>query len=425
MFKRLHIKLTCYMGIILTIFMVFITVGIYFFTKYVYEDQTRKIMANEALKIQIYNRDPVYLEDLFKSRTYPKLEDRIFMFGRETLSSNYFSYDKDMNVLHIKSSDSRLSKAIIDLAVKSLYEKKDSYEKRKIDGIGYRIYTKYVGTYDNPKVIQVYEDNSGESYFWSFLTTVLWLVGVAGILTLLTLSYVFTGKALKPVKETWKKQKEFIADASHELRTPLTVIQTNLDVMMSDEEGTIEENEMWLDNAYSETKVMANMIDQLLTLAKIDANENNLDMMELSLSEIVENVCDNMKIIAKNKNIKMLTDIEENVIMKGDYDKIRRLVVILIDNAIKYTQEGSVSIKLYTDRRFKVLSVADTGIGICEEDKTRIFDRFYRTDKARNRKFGGTGLGLSIAKWIVQSHRASIDVESKIGEGSTFIVRFI
>lgn len=425
MFKRLHIKLTCYMGIILTVFMVFITVGIYFFTKYVYEDQTRKIMANEAFKIQIYNRDPVYLEDLFKNRTYPKLEDRIFMFGRETLSSNYFSYDKDMNVLHIKSSDSKLSKAIIDLAVKSLYEKKDSYEKRKIDGIGYRIYTKYVGTYDNPKVIQVYEDNSGENYFWSFLTTVLWLVGVAGILTLLTLSYIFTGKALKPVKEAWKKQKEFIADASHELRTPLTVIQTNLDVMMSDEEGTIEENEMWLDNAYSETKVMANMIDQLLTLAKIDANENNLDIMELSLSEIVENVCDNMQIIAKNKNIKMLTDIEENVIIKGDYDKIRRLVVILIDNAIKYTQEGSVNIKLYTDRRFKVLSVTDTGIGICEEDKTRIFDRFYRTDKARNRKFGGTGLGLSIAKWIVQSHRASIDVESKIGEGSTFTVKFI
>lgn len=425
MFKRLHIKLTCYMGIILTVFMVFITVGIYFFTKYVYEDQTRKIMANEALKIQIYNRDPVYLEDLFKSRTYPKLEDRIFMFGRETLSSNYFSYDKDMNILHVESSDSKLSKAIIDLAVKSLYEKKDSYEKRKIDGVGYRIYTKYVGTYDNPKVIQVFEDNSGESYFWSFLTTVLWLVGVAGILTLLTLSYVFTGKALKPVKETWKKQKEFIADASHELRTPLTVIQTNLDVMMSDGDGTIEENEIWLDNAYSETKVMANMIDQLLTLAKIDANENNLDIMELSLSEIVENVCDNMQIIAINKNIKMLTDIEENVIMKGDYDKIRRLVVILIDNAIKYTQEGSVSVKLYTDRRFKVLSVADTGIGICEEDKTRIFDRFYRTDKARNRKFGGTGLGLSIAKWIVQSHRASIDVESKIGEGSTFIVKFM
>ncbi len=425
MFKRLHIKLTCYMGIILTIFMVFITMGIYFFTKYVYEDQTRKIMANEAFKIQVYNRDPVDLADLFKNRIYPKLEDRIFTFGKEALNSNYVSYDKDMNILHIKSSDSKLSKAIVDLAMKSLYEKKDSYEKRKIGGVGYRIYTKYVGTLDDPKVIQVYEDSSGENYFWSFLTTVLWLVGVIGILTLLTLSYVFTGKALRPVKETWKKQKEFIADASHELRTPLTVIQTNLDVMMTDTEGTIEENEMWLDNAYSETKVMANMIDQLLTLAKIDANENNLDIMELSLSEIVENVCDNMQIMAKNKNIEMLTNIEENVIIKGDYDKIRRLVVILIDNAIKYTQAGNVSINLYTDRRYKILSVADTGIGICEEDKARIFDRFYRSDKARNRKFGGTGLGLSIAKWIAQSHRASIDVESKIGEGSTFTVKFI
>ncbi len=425
MFKRLHIKLTCYMGLILTIFMVFITVGIYFFTKYVYEDQTRKIMANEALKIQIYNRDSILIEDLLRNRTYSKLEDRIFMFGRESLSSNYITYDKDLNILHVKSSDSKLSKSILDLAVKSLYEKKDSYEKRKIDGVGYRIYTKYVGTFDDPKVIQVYEDNSGEAYFWSFLTSVLWLVGVVGILTLITLSYVFTGKALKPVKETWKKQKEFIADASHELRTPLTVIQTNLDVMMTDSEGTIEENSMWLDNAYSETKVMANMIDQLLTLAKIDANENSLDLMELSLSEVVENVCDNMEIMAKNKNIELLTDIKEDVIIRGDYDKIRRLVVILVDNAIKYTQEGSVSVKVYFDRRFKVLSVSDTGIGICEEDKERIFDRFYRSDKARNRKFGGTGLGLSIAKWIVESHRASIDVESKIGEGSTFTVKFI
>ncbi len=425
MFNRLHIKLTCYMGIILTVFMVFITVGIYFFTKYVYEDQTRKIMANEALKIQLYNRDPVYLDDLFKNRTYPKIEDRIFMFGRETMSSNYFSYDKDLNILHLKSSDSKLSKAILDLAMASLYDKKDSYVKRKISGVGYRIYTKYVGTYNNPKVIQVYEDNSGESYFWSFLTTVLWLVGVAGILTLLTLSYVFTGKALKPVKETWIKQKEFIADASHELRTPLTVIQTNLDVMMSDEEGTIEENEMWLDNAYSETKVMANMIDQLLTLAKVDANENNLEIMELSLSEIVENVCDNMEIIACNKNIKLVTEIEENVIMKGDYDKIRQLVVILIDNAIKYTQDGSVIVKLYSDRKQKILSVIDTGIGICEEDKLRIFDRFYRSDKARNRNFGGTGLGLSIAKWIAESHKASIEVESEVGKGSTFTVKFM
>ncbi len=425
MFKRLHIKLTFYMGIILTIFMVFITTGIFYFTKFVYEDQTCKLMANEALKIQIYNRDPVSLEELFTSRNFSTLKNRIFLFGSEKLSSNYVSYDKSMNILHVKSEDTRLAESIIDLAIKSLNEKKDSFEKKKINGVGYRIYTKYVNNENTPKVIQVYEDTLGENYFWSFLKTVLWLMGVIGILALLTISYVFTGKALNPVRESWKRQKEFIADASHELRTPLTVIQTNLDVMMSDTEGTIEENEIWLDNAYSETRVMANMIDQLLTLAKVDANESNLDIIELSLSEIVENVSDNMKIMAINKNLNMMTEIQDNVIIKGDYDKIRRLVVILLDNAIKYTQEGSVSIKLYTEKRQKVLSVQDTGIGISDEDKTRIFDRFYRSDKARNRKFGGTGLGLSIAKWIVESHRASIDVESKVGEGSTFTVKFI
>lgn len=424
MFKKLHIKLTFYMGIILTIFMVFITTGIYYFTKFVYEDQTCKLMANEALKIQIYNRDPVSLEDLFTNRNFSSLKNRIFLFGNEKLSSNYVSYDKSMNVLHVKSEDTDLAEAIIDLAVKSLNEKKDSFEKKKVDGVGYRIYTKYIDSENTPKVIQVYEETSGENYFWSFLKTVLWLMGVIGIIALLAISYIFTGKALNPVKETWKKQKEFIADASHELRTPLTVIQTNLDVMMSDEDGTIVENEIWLDNAYSETRVMANLIDQLLTLAKVDANETKLDVMEISLSEIVDNVTDNMQIMAKNKNLNMVTEIKENVIMKGDYDKIRRLVVILVDNAIKYTEEGSITIKLYTEKKQKILSVQDTGIGISDEDKKRIFDRFYRSDKARNRKFGGTGLGLSIAKWIVESHRATIDVDSKIGEGSTFIVKF-
>ena len=424
MFKKLHIKLTFYMGIILTIFMVFITTGIYYFTKFVYEDQTCKLMANEALKIQIYNRDPITIEDLFTNRNFSTLKNRIFLFGNEKLSSNYVSYDKSMNVLHVKSEDTDLAEAIIDLAIKSLNEKKDSFEKKKVNGVSYRVYTKYIESGNTPKVIQVYEETSGESYFWSFLKTVLWLMGVIGILALLTISYIFTGKALKPVKESWIKQKEFIADASHELRTPLTVIQTNLDVMMSDDEGTIEENEIWLDNAYSETRVMADLIDQLLTLAKVDANETNHDIIEISLSEIVENLTDNMQIMAKNKNLNIVTDIKEDVIIKGDYDKIRRLVVILIDNAIKYTEEGSITIKLYTEKKQKVLSVKDTGIGISDEDKKRIFDRFYRSDKARNRKFGGTGLGLSIAKWIVESHRASIDVDSNIGEGSTFIVKF-
>jgi len=213
-----------------------------------------------------------------------------------------------------------------------------------------------------------------------------------------------------------------VADASHELRTPLTVIQTNLDVVLSDEEGTVVENEMWLGNAYSETRVMAKLIDELLILAKADANEEKLDISEFSFSEIVENVSQNMEIIAKKKNVEFQLDLEEDVIIKADYDKIRRLVVILIDNAVKYTEKGKVTVSLYTDKNKKVFTVEDTGMGIAKKDINRIFDRFYRADKARHRE-GGTGLGLSIAKWIADVHKFSLNVESTVNVGSKFTLR--
>ncbi len=251
----------------------------------------------------------------------------------------------------------------------------------------------------------------------------LYATGLSGTAVLLAISFIFTGQALKPVKETWIRQKEFIADASHELRTPLTVIQTNLDVVLSDEEGTVEENEIWLDNAYSETRVMARLIDQLLILAKADANEGKLDVSEFSLSEVVENVCQNMEIIAQNKNLDFQLNLEEDLKIRADYDKMRRLIVILVDNAVKYTEKGKVTVSLYTDKnKRKVFTVEDTGIGIAKKDLNRIFDRFYRADKARHRE-GGTGLGLSIAKWIADVHRFSLTVESTVNVGTKFTVR--
>jgi signal transduction histidine kinase len=179
---------------------------------------------------------------------------------------------------------------------------------------------------------------------------------------------------------------------------------------------------MWLDNAYSETRVMAKLIDQLLILAKADNNDGKMDISEFSFSEVVENVCQNMEVIAKNKNIDFIMNIEENVNIKADYDKMRRLVVILVDNAVKYTEKGSVTVSLKTDKNKKILTVEDTGIGICEHDLTRIFDRFYRADKARHRE-GGTGLGLSIAKWIADMHKYLLTVESTVNVGSKFTLR--
>jgi len=167
---------------------------------------------------------------------------------------------------------------------------------------------------------------------------------------------------------------------------------------------------------------MAKLIDQLLILAKADNNEEKLDISEFSFSEVVENVCQTMEVIASKKNIELITDIEDNIIIKADYDKMRRLAVILIDNAVKYTDKGRVKVSLKTDKNKKFLIVEDTGIGISEKDLDRIFDRFYRADKARHRE-GGTGLGLSIAKWIADKHKYSLTAESTVNAGSKFTLK--
>ncbi|MGD9568583.1 MAG: sensor histidine kinase [Sedimentibacter sp.] len=423
MFRRLHFKLTAYMGIILIIFMVFIATGIYNFTRIVFEDGNKEMMKSEALRIYTY-RNITQMDFRINGNTaFQRIGPSIALMGVQRLDACYVIYNESMERVYAEEDEITISDEIQPLAHKSFEEEKDSYDIKKIGRINYRIYTRYFNDVNGKSVVQVYQNTVNEEILWSFLKTVLYATGLSGTAVLLLISYLYTGQALRPVRDAWIRQKEFVADASHELRTPLTVIQTNLDVVLSDEEGTVEENEMWLDNAYSETRVMAKLIDQLLILAKADANEEKLDFSEFSLSEVIENVCQNMEIIANKKGLDFQLNLEENVKIKADYDKIRRLVVILVDNAVKYTVKGKVTVSLYTDKsKRKVFVVEDTGIGIAKHDLDRIFDRFYRADKARHRE-GGTGLGLSIAKWIADIHKYSLTVESTVNAGSKFILK--
>ncbi len=423
MFRKLHFKLTVYMGIILIIFMFFVATGIYSFTRIIFEDGNKEIMESEALRIYTF-RNLSNTGFIMKDSTIlQRLGPSVALRGTQKLDACYVIYNEEDNRIFSEENEITIADDIQPLAEKSFEEQKDSFVKKKIGHFNYRIYTKYFDDMNGRTVIQVYQNTINEDILWSFLRTVLLVTGFSGMIILLAISFVFTGQAIKPIKETWVRQKEFVADASHELRTPLTVIQTNLDVVLCDDEGTVKENEMWLGNAYSETRVMAKLIDELLILAKADANEENLDISEFSFTEIVENICQNMEIIAKKKNVDFQFKLDEDVVIKADYDKIRRLVVILIDNAVKYTEKGKVTVSLYTDKnKKKILTVEDTGIGICEKDIDRIFDRFYRADKARHRE-GGTGLGLSIAKWIADVHKYSLTVESTVNVGSKFTVK--
>jgi len=229
-----------------------------------------------------------------------------------------------------------------------------------------------------------------------------------------------------PVKLAWQRQKEFIADVSHELRTPLTIIQSNLDVVVADQTGSIKDNINWLQNAYGETRNMGKLINDLLLMARIDAREIKFDHSEFDLSSLLNELAVQFAPLFQVKNLKFSSAIESNVKMYGDEVRIRQMVSVFLDNASKYTLDGgSVNLKMVKTQNNAIeILVADSGIGFDDSEKENIFRRFYRIDKARSRKQGGTGLGLAIAAWIVNEHKGNVQVFSKPGEGSTFKVFF-
>ncbi len=261
--------------------------------------------------------------------------------------------------------------------------------------------------------------------FWQVFTT----VGIVGFVVALLAGYYVSGRALRPIKNSWNQQQRFVADASHEMRTPLAIIQSNLDLALSHAENAEVEVLEWVSNAKAEARRLTRLTDDLLTLARSDGQETVLELTEVDLSALVMEVQELFLPIAEVKQIRFEfeqdTKIEMDYYVTGDRMRLRQLLVILIDNALKYTLEGGViKVFLTQQRHHTVLKVQDTGIGMDQDEMIHAFDRFYRADLARKRESGGTGLGLSIAKWIVEMHGGKISVQSEKEVGTTFTVIF-
>lgn len=225
------------------------------------------------------------------------------------------------------------------------------------------------------------------------------------------------------MKEAFDKQKQFIADASHELKTPLTIINTNADVLLSNSDDTIHNQSKWLHYIKSETERMTSLTNDLLYLTEMDDSRSTMIYSKFNLSEAVENIILTMEAIIFEKRISLEYDIEPNLTVMGNSEQIKQVIMILLDNAVKYTNsKGSVTLSLKKQHNDMVLSVTNTGEGIAPEHLARIFDRFYRTNASRARKQGGYGLGLAIAKSIVEQHKGKIYAKSTVGESTTFYV---
>ncbi len=247
---------------------------------------------------------------------------------------------------------------------------------------------------------------------------VLALAVAAGI------GHVLAGEAIVPLVEAYEKQRQFAADASHELRTPLSVVMASADLLDNDPSITSPFLKQVIADVRDEVKKMTKLVSDLLFVARSDNQALKLKLSKVDLAAAADQTIRLMQPLADKKDISLLREGEASLVAKLDDQKMRQLLLILVDNAVKYTPEGGkVTTRILSTSAGKIrIEVEDTGIGISEADRERIFDRFFRVDKARSREMGGNGLGLAIAQEIVTMHGGSINVESKVGEGTKFIV---
>jgi len=230
-------------------------------------------------------------------------------------------------------------------------------------------------------------------------------------------------RMLSRLNSAVQRISQFTADASHELRAPISLIRATAELAVHHKRTNDEYHEDMV-QILAESERTSRLIDSLLLLARADAGGAELQHELTDVSTSVREATDQARTLAANKRIEMVTELDGPIVVHGDGEALRRLSFILVDNAIKYSPEGGrVQVGLRAVDGKAVITVSDSGIGISESDLPHIFDRFWRADKVRSRATGGAGLGLSIARWIVDEHHGTIEVESKSGQGSTFSAR--
>jgi heavy metal sensor kinase len=229
-------------------------------------------------------------------------------------------------------------------------------------------------------------------------------------------------RMLDRLEGSFRRQRQFTADASHELRTPLTMLASQIDVALEHDRTPAEYQEL-LRSLREDAQRMTQLVGELLTLARADAGQQLLTREQLELGELVQSVVQSMQPLATERGVQLSEQVQPHVTVSGDQMRLTQLLINLVDNALRHTPaDGRVAIEVAQQAGRAQLRVVDTGAGISAEHLPHVFERFYRADPSRARVDGGSGLGLAIGRWIVQAHGGHIAVESEVGQGSTFTV---
>ena len=261
-----------------------------------------------------------------------------------------------------------------------------------------------------------------ETMFSTLLYSVFIFLG--SMLIFFMISWHLSNIFLRPLRNAWERQKQFIADASHELKTPLSVIQANSDLLLSHPEDTIGSQHKWLEYIQLEIQRMQTLVDGMLFLARADQTDPALIQGTADLSELVNSCLLSFEPVLFEANLEFSSQVEDHIFLSCDPEQLRRLINVLMDNAVKYTPVGGgIHVTLQRTEHWARLSVTNQGgLPIPAEEQAHIFERFYRSSRSRARSEGGYGLGLSIAQSIVTRHNGTISLESTAENGTTFTV---
>ena len=277
------------------------------------------------------------------------------------------------------------------------------------------------------KIGTLYMFKNMDFYYNAAFKTLFWLLCMAGMLYLGTcfLGYWLAGRNILPISRMYEKQKQFTADASHEMRTPLAVMKLAVEGLKGDDESKLSSFAQESVNMLgSEADRLSRLTENLMTLARSDEENLPVYTTQVDLTQLCQRVGTQLELLFAQKEIKLVRKVQDNLSLVGDEMALSRLLIILLDNACKYSpSHTTVTLRAVSVKEQLVIEVRDEGCGVSDEDKQKIFDRFFRVDKARSRSQGGLGLGLSLACAIVHQHGGSIKALDNKPQGTIMYVK--
>lgn len=307
-------------------------------------------------------------------------------------------------------TDTALLKKLVDAVDKN----------KKATGILSDYDLRYMRSDNGHRKAVIFADISSEKAMIKGLIRNLIIIGLIGHAVFFFISLILAKWVTKPVEKTWNEQKQFIADASHELKTPLTVIMTNAE-MMSDKSYSESDRDNFTKNILATSKRMRGLVESLLELARLDSNRTPAKFSTIDFSKLINDSILPFEPLFYENDMELLTDIDENISFEGDKEKLRQVVTILLDNALKYSDPaGKVNVRLKCTQSGCMLSVSGKGTPLSKEDCQNIFKRFYRVDQSRN-DGQSYGLGLAIAESIVNEHNGKIWADSSNGYNTFYV----